>query len=862
MIKDQKEWLDALREVALLEGAPVQQKDGKWEVQDRKKTWKAMGARITDGHLDRIRSVATEVLTEIDPQFELEPSERFASAIHGKVLKHSKLLRNGLAETLALLGSDPQALTSCSTGKAEGTAVLAVREILKDADWLRWASLNDCLPSLAEAAPSEFLFAIEKSLQKSPSPFVKIFGQETGGFAGRNYLTGTLWSLETLAWSADYLTQVTVILGELAAIDPGGNWGNRPANSLADIFLPWHPQTIADIPRRKAAIDALLREQPNVGWRLLLNLLPNQMSTTSGSYKPSWRNFIPSDWSETVTQKDYWEQVSAYAERALNLAKTDLSRLTQLIDHLPNLSPPTNTRLLEYVASPNVTELPDEDRRAPWEALISLAAKHRKFPDATWTMKSDVIDQIEEIAIKISPKASEVLARRLFAGRDWDLYDEMDNYEGQQEIVNQKRQEATQTIFKKGGFSAVLNFAREVESPWKVGVAFGQIALEEEDANVLPQYLSSEEKPIRDFAGGFVMGRFIKKQWAWVDSLSTKDWTPAQQTEFLTTLPFGKESWSRAEKTLKNDAALYWKDVNAFQLTSTDEMLEATERFLQFNRPQAAIEYMSHLLHKKVEFRPESAVRALLDRLKTDEKNSSHDLYAIEELIQWLQEHPPTDEKDLFQVEWAYLPVLGSNHGAKPKTLARALATSPAFFHEVIQAAFRSDKTKKENYQPTPEQQNMAKNAYRLLHEWSLVPGTQSKDTFDGAAFNDWLSKVRSLGEQSGHLSIAMHILGQVLPFTPSDPNGLWIHMSVAEALNAKEAEEMRSGFINKLFNLRGVHWATGGKSEMNLAEMNHKKANALDEKGFQRIAAAVRDFAKSYEREAERESKRDPLRD
>lgn len=39
---------------------------------------------------------------------------------------------------------------------------------------------------------------------------------------GRNYMTGLLWAMETLAWDAEYLTRVIVILGELAARDPGG----------------------------------------------------------------------------------------------------------------------------------------------------------------------------------------------------------------------------------------------------------------------------------------------------------------------------------------------------------------------------------------------------------------------------------------------------------------------------------------------------------------------------------------------------------------------------------------------------------------------------------------------------------------
>jgi len=103
---------------------------------------------------------------------------------------------------------------------------------------VQWASLNDLLPLLAEAAPREFLDAVEHALNSDPCPFDTVFAQEGPAIMGNNYLTGLLWALETLAWDAEYLTRVVVILGELAARDPGGNWANRPANSLAEILLP------------------------------------------------------------------------------------------------------------------------------------------------------------------------------------------------------------------------------------------------------------------------------------------------------------------------------------------------------------------------------------------------------------------------------------------------------------------------------------------------------------------------------------------------------------------------------------------------------------------------------------------------
>ena len=70
MIKNREEWVSSIRDVSLLPNSPVAQKDGKWAVVQRKEAWEAVGPRIFDDHLDRLRKVAVEALRERDPQFE------------------------------------------------------------------------------------------------------------------------------------------------------------------------------------------------------------------------------------------------------------------------------------------------------------------------------------------------------------------------------------------------------------------------------------------------------------------------------------------------------------------------------------------------------------------------------------------------------------------------------------------------------------------------------------------------------------------------------------------------------------------------------------------------------------------------
>ena len=76
----------------------------------------------------------------------------------------------------------------------------------------------------------------------------------------------------------------------------------------------------------------------------------------------------------------------------------------------------------------------------------------------------------------------------------------------------------------------------------------------------------------------------------------------------------------------------------------------------------------------------------------------------------------------------------------------------------------------------------------------------------------------------------------------------------MADALNARDAEDMRSGYRTGIFNSRGVHWVDPtGKPELELAEQHRKKAEHVENAGYQRFAVTLRSLSETYTREAER---------
>lgn len=95
--------------------------------------------------------------------------------------------------------------------------------------------------------------------------------------------------------------------------------------------------------------------------------------------------------------------------------------------------------------------------------------------------------------------------------------------------------------------------------------------------------------------------------------------------------------------------------------------------------------------------------------------------------------------------------------------------------------------------------------------------------------------------------------VGEVLFYTPEDPQGLWINLEVAKTLNERTADDMRRGFRTEVFNSRGVHWVDPtGKPERDLANQWKEKAEAVEVAGFARFASTLKELAESYNREAE----------
>ena len=583
---DYSDWIARVQDIVRTPETPVVHHEGTWKFILRYEGWLNLASCLYDQHLERFLSAATLVLSERDPQFDLPPTERYMALVHGKVLLYSHALRKGIAESLALIGSHPETLESCTTGKSRITASNAVSKLLFEADWERWAGLGNLLSDLAEAAPDEFLKAVENALMQPSSPFDELFRQEEPAPFGQNYLSGLLWALESLAWDKAFLVRVCTILGELTNRDPGANWGNRPSSSLTRILLPWLPQTTAPASTRMAAIRNVQRENPQIAWTLLMSLMPSQTETTTPTNSPSWRDTVPEEWDGSVTIGEHWERVIDYSAMMVEMAAADFEKLSELIDLLDDIPASAFEQTLAHLSSDAVVSIPEEQRIGLWKGLTAVSRRHRAFPDANWALKDESVSRIEGVAANLAPQKPSNVHKVLFNSYDLYLYGDISDSKRIEEERNKRRREAVEEILESGGLCAVIRFVKQVEEFDAVGLALADVDDQSLDESLLPAMLETDDENLAQFIKAYVWRRRYANGWEWVDGLDLSGWTISQIGRLLSCLPFTVDAWKRVEAILGTAEGEYWSTTVANPYDPGCDIFFAVEKLLANGRPR------------------------------------------------------------------------------------------------------------------------------------------------------------------------------------------------------------------------------------------------------------------------------------
>jgi len=866
---------DELVEVAArlaAESDPFVEKVGRtWGVVSGQDAWTQLARSVRGDDLDRLEPVVLRVLDE-----------------PAGAREHSADLRRGLAATLALLGVHGPAVQHGMGGDGAQWASWAVRRLLQaataDPSGNGWAGLADVLPRLAEAAPDAFLDELRDASAGAAPPIAAMFGDGPGGLGASSPHSSLLWALETLAWSPDHFGLVVQALARLAEVDPGGRMSNRPAASLRSVLSAWAPQTTSPADRRLAALDAVRRDRSAVAWPLALSLLVGHHDTQIRTPGPQFR-----DWKQAEPAPPGPADIAGYTEalvtRLSHDAGADPARWAELVGKLPRLPEDHRRALRESLGSLlSGGSLRQDGRDDLWEALRSLAAKHRRFADTGWAMSQHETDAVAALADQIAPTDPAIACRWLFTGHpDLGGPDLVEDFDAYDRLLADLRSDAAAAVADEGGLNAVRRLALAVDAPETVGNALAA-ARGDDHADRLVGMLAldpsatSEDSCDARLALGWAAGRWGADGWAWADDVLTRDVPATSKGRVLLTTRDYPLAWNRADDLGPDVAAEFWRGFNPFSLGPELPFAEqACAALTAAGRVTAAVGLAAMTLRRGPDIadRP----RFLIGILQSWIEGAMNDLEALEvesrpfeQILAWLADNAPdATAQERALVEWQLMPILG--YRAEFASVSDAVTADPALFVQILNGVYRperqgadaaaaaaggapEDTSAPQDAPPDDGAAGAAVHGYRLLSSYRGLPGLRPDRTVDQEQLSAWVDAVLSGATASGRIQVGEIHVGEVLANAPEDPDGTWPCRPVRELLESLQNARVEKGLMLRVANRRGVTvrgLEDGGAQETILADKFRSQAEPLATE-WPRSAAVLRALASYYNADARHE--------
>lgn len=848
---------------------PVRRVGDVWLVAAKQDAWTLLARHLLPDDLRHFQEVVFEVLSSDDPTLDLAPRERLLAPIVGKIRPYSSHIMEGLADTIAMMGSVADFVQLVGGRRSDDEAALLARKIFsfanEDPSGRRWSTMSGVLPALAEAAPNEFLRAVEAGLS-GENPLVGVFqDHEDHGndfiFGRSSPHTGVLWALESLAWKDDYIVPASLALAKLAAVDPGGRLSNRPINSLREIHVLWIRGTTANLDDRLQAIDAIRQQIPNVAWNLLLQLVPSGHETASSPCSPKWRDWKPDD-AEAVLYAELFHGVKEICERIIAETGDDGAKWSEVVERYADFPPPFRAKIVAGLRGLNPALLSQEERQTIADTARDLIAHHRAYPDTDWSLPTPDLSQLEDSCEHLIPEDPAYRHRWLFTQGSIRAFKNRGDYRQQQEALQEAQTEAVAEVYAACGIDGVFTWTDQLGNdigPRWLGNALGGIELSsDEKERVLTTFSSSSEVWLQ-FAAGFVTRRtsLAGHDWlGWVQRIITDHphWSHEHTATFLAALPTVPGIWDISEAAGPDVERAYWHRANYYGLSERGEAcLRAARKLIEYDRPYTAVELL--------DFYADDIPQTPLDELTANALEASAQTeplaplnhmfaYHVGRHLDRLAEHE-FDKDRLAALEWMCLPLFRFDKRRSP-VLHSALSKDPKNFVAVVSMVYRA--SEEEPTDLSESEQARAKTARGLLQSWRDVPGTCEDGTINREELFSWVTEARRLLAEANRLSSGDFRVGQILRYgPPPSEDDEWPSEPIRDLIETIASDDLEDGFYSEVHNSRGATTrgiTDGGAQEHEIAEQ-YKQYARLTAKAWPRTSALLERIAKSYEMEA-----------
>lgn len=819
------DWVASVRQQALLTPGLIKTKGTLIVVEQREKILGRFKGSITQSRLDALKPLLKETIGSVHGRFDLDPDKRFAAALYGKEAPYSGAIKTGLAEFLAMLGVNPKDLSDCPIGKVASFTFEVISSILMSDDWKVIASADSILPLLAESNPQGYLILVGRQTRRG-SGLAEYLSKDADSLFEEKCGRGLFTGIRFAAISEDLFAESFNLLLKLLP------FSRYASESITSILLPWLPQTNATVGARKAAGSKL----GEAGcWDVLVSLLPNVTTVGFPLVSPKYR--LKPEPPSSVTVSEFWEVSRSYVLSAISCSANDSGRLLDLIKHFNSIVSADCVSDFMNCIERSCESMTEDDCFIVWSDLLIYLEKCRKYANATWVPKAEIISLVSGTVAAICPPSPKYQALHLFAHSDFDLYE--DDWEKSEETLKQKRLSSLESLYQCGGWDSVKAIIPRVQNKAMFGSIVAMTTFSSEASKNLYPSLG-EDDDNSEVAKGFARESFRLLGEEYLSIPSMENMTNKQAICFYASLPCKRAVWEAAETFLEDQSKEYWQIAEACRLLESRQDAEyALSSYISVNRAPDALLLAHDCIREELEIDRKlvfEAVRAY--KPKDSPGFERHFLPAILDYVK-----PVVPILDIGWEEFRLYPLFDEKTNM---SLHKLISESPEFFSLMISMAFGSVDATQNN---TPE---ATQRAYQVLWNWRVIPG-ESKDGFCAEAFERWIIEARELTRKGGLVEAADRKIGECLFHAPANPDGLFINSDVAKFLDSND--DALIGYSIESVNSRGAVWVDGkGTTSYALAKDYQEKARSLEAAGYFNFAATVREIASDMQSEGDRE--------
>lgn len=851
--------------------APLNQVLSVWRITSPLDAWSILAPFVTHPDIQKFRAAFLHASGELNPALELDIDKRYMANLLGKIPKYSYDLKEGLIVSLILIGVFGESFKLSLPYASQAFVDRIIRELLQNADGPKWCSLSDRLPLLAEASPEAFLSAVENSLKVERSGILEMFQEGRDLFYSTgNYHTGLLWALENLAYSQEYLLRVTLILGTLSRLDPGGRLSNRPINSLQQIHVAWYRQVNADLSARKSVLERLMQKEPDAAWDVLLNILPDQHGEhTSPIHSCRWR--FTTQLERTVSYEELFDLYAFAFDQLLVLAKANEKRMSVLVDLYSVLSPDERAKLLKFLEEEKDNIINNKD--LVWDKLRCLLSKHRAHSDQPWALPENELKKIEFVFEHYTYYDGFRNLLYLFK----EPWPEFPTGRGKlhtdsEDFVKHQRTQALKTIYDKGGLVEILKMIPELSELRMLGETLAELILTAKEESILVNGIK-EDCQDKHFllSSYYLFTRSIGEQEAFTEYalriFLQNEATCEAETAFFLSLCSCRNTWNILESRNPLVAIEYWKKTNVWLNRHIwDDRIYAISKLQQANRHVMLILQVSYFAGELTT----DLLSSILLNAGTipSEGKDQFDDYPVCILFKELQSRSDVEDDQLFNLEWLYIFILTDRYSqCMPNTLFKRLSSDPKYFVDLLTILYKSDiiqdnEISEVELEVSVEEEKLKykrlDGAQRLLESWRVIPGTDNNGSINAEILKEWINSVRLIGKESNRLKAVDMEIGKLLACYPRN-NDLWPCETIADIIDSLDSHIVVSHFETEIFNSRGVTMKAafeGGTQERSLSFYFEKMSNLLITK-YPVTGAALGRIARDYKRDGVVEDER-----